>query len=218
MFGCGTFYGVLWDLKVDCVSARTLRGPSCSGYCRGVVAACREDSFYDGMDPPKPRGCCFHRMASLPSSWLLWTIRRCRLDCCGGCLGCTCPRFFSDKFHLEILDHRGQLRPTFKASNGAQQPLGLKLCDPLAQPSRVHVLTGAHSYPDRPLDRRRVRHRRPRHDGQRSWARCHGRCRRHQPLRRPRRHLKRGALVQCMRTCARRVHASDHLLTDTNSL
>jgi hypothetical protein len=49
------------------------------------------------------------------------------------------PEFSRDNFHLEQLDHRRQLGPTFKASKGAQHPLGLELCDPLAQPSRGHA-------------------------------------------------------------------------------
>ena len=43
----------------------------------------------------------------------MWAVWRCRLERCGGCSGCTCPRFFSDKFHFENLDHHHQLGAAF---------------------------------------------------------------------------------------------------------
>ena len=67
------------------------------------------------------------------------------------------PDFSRDNFHLEQLDRRRQLSPSFTASEGAQQPLGIELCDPLAQPPLDHVLTWALSYPHRSLDGRRLR-------------------------------------------------------------
>ena len=78
----------------------------------------------------------------------------------------------------------------FTASQGAWLQPGLELSNPLTLPSLDHMLTSTFLNPHRSLARRRLRHRRPRHDGQRSWARCHGRCRRHQPLHRPWRHLE----------------------------
>ena len=38
---------------------------------RSTAAARQEDRFYAGFDLPKPRGCTFHRMVSLTSSWLI---------------------------------------------------------------------------------------------------------------------------------------------------
>ena len=72
----GTFYGVLWALKVRPFESvrRTATGAAvrqCS-----TAAARREDRFYAGVDPPKPRGCTFHRMAGLPSLWLMWAVWR----------------------------------------------------------------------------------------------------------------------------------------------
>ena len=83
----------------------------------------------------------------------------------------------------------------FTASQGAWLKPGLELSNPLAQPSLDHVLTSTFLNPHRSLDRRRLRHRLPRLDGPRPRARCHDRCRRHQPLHRPRTRLERGTLV-----------------------
>ena len=99
------------------------------------------------------------------------------------------PEFSRDNFHLEQLDRHQQCDPTFTASEGAQQPLDLELCDPLAQPPHDHVLTGALSDPHRSLVPRRLRQQRPRLDEPRPWARWCGHCHRHQPLRCPRRRL-----------------------------
>ena len=81
----------------------------------------------------------------------MWAVRRRLLELCGGCSGCTCPRFFSDKFHLELLGQRQQHWPTFAACRGARQPPGLELTDPPAQPSHDYVLTSAHLNPHRSL-------------------------------------------------------------------
>ena len=35
--------------------------------------------------------------------------------------GCTCPRYFSDKFHLEYIDLRHRPGPTFWGYEGAQR-------------------------------------------------------------------------------------------------
>ena len=104
------------------------------------------------------------------------------------------------------------------ASIGPRPPPGLELGAPSAQPSHDRALTGALSYPHRSLDGRRLRHRRPRLDRPRSWARSPGRYRRHQHLRRPPRRHERGALVRRVCICHVHVHAPDCLLTHTNSL
>ena len=69
--GYGQFVGRLihgehWAIKAGPFVRRALRGPSCSGCRRGVVAACREDRFNDGIDRPTQDGCTFHRTAGLP--------------------------------------------------------------------------------------------------------------------------------------------------------
>ena len=68
--------GVPWALKVDpvddvCCGSRGWR------VCRrSTVTARRMDRLHAGMDPPKPRGCTFHRTAGLPSLWVVWAVRR----------------------------------------------------------------------------------------------------------------------------------------------
>ena len=135
-----------------------------------------------------------------------------------GSSGCTCPRFFSDKFHLEHLDHRRQRGPTFAACRGARQPPGLELSAPPPQPPHGHALTGAHSYPPRSLDGRRQRRQRPRLHGRRSSSCSAHRCRRSHPLGGPPRPHERVTLVRCVRTYAVHVHALYRLLTLTTSL
>ena len=47
--------------------------------------------------------------------------RHFNIDCdsCGGYSGCTCPRYFSDKFDLEFIDLRHQPGPSFLPYQGA---------------------------------------------------------------------------------------------------
>ena len=56
-------YQRLWQVR------RGATGPAVRR--RSTAAARQEDRFYAGFDLPKPRGCTFHRMVSLTSSWLI---------------------------------------------------------------------------------------------------------------------------------------------------
>ena len=62
-----------------------------------------------------------------------------RLELCGGCSGCTCPRChrmrLSDKCHLELRGYHQQHGPLLTAWEGSQLPWDLERSDPpLAQP------------------------------------------------------------------------------------
>ena len=132
------------------------------------------------------------------------------------CSDGSCPGIFPDNYHLEHLDRHP--RPGSALIGVQERPKvrhGLNSVPlPPCRPSPT-CSPGALSYPLRSLDRRR---RSPSLDGQSPRGRCHGRCRRYQPLRDPQRRPNGGALVWCTRLHAACVHTPHRLLSITTSL
>ena len=187
--------GVSWAIKVDPARAGATRGHRAS-----IASILRRHSTSGGPLP------CLDRPAK--AAWLHLAphgrpsfimadvaVRRCR-DGMSQAAQMAVLRDFSRRTSTSssstTILNKGEL---FTASQGAWLQPGLELSNPLTLPSLDHMLTSTFLNPHRSLDRRRLRHRRPRLDGPRPRARWHDRCRRHQPLRRPRTRLERGTLV-----------------------
>ena len=184
---------------------------------RSSAAARQEHRFHAGMDVPTPVGCTVDRTAGLASPWVQWS---------NGSVD-TCPQG-QLRWQLSVILH-GQLpprapRPSSSTRASSSRRRKVRSCRRARTqrpslpatpcPRAYRVLSDPH----RSLECRRLRHLRPRLDDPRPRARCRGRGHRHQPLRRRQRRLARGTLVPRGCSSGMHVHASDRLLTPTNSL